>query len=229
MRRSPHLFAAAASIASMATAAAPAGARIDHVIVGVADMERGIAEIERLTGVRPVVGGTHPGRGTRNALMSLGDGTYLELLAPNPAEPMRNEEQRELRSLSRPAAIGWAVSANDATALRAALDGAGLATSEPEPGSRAKPDGATLNWVTFEFTQIDDPLAPFFIAWSNPQLHPSRTSPAGCRLISTAIASPLAGHLRRAIAALRLDVTVANARQRRMRITLACPAGRITL
>jgi hypothetical protein len=58
------------------------GVGIDHVILGINDLERGVREFESKTGVAPKRGGEHPGRGTQNALVSLGDGRYLEILAP---------------------------------------------------------------------------------------------------------------------------------------------------
>ncbi len=52
---------------------------VDHIILGAANLEAGMAAFEKATGVMPVRGGAHPGRGTQNALVSLGDATYLEL------------------------------------------------------------------------------------------------------------------------------------------------------
>ncbi len=45
--------------------ASPNADSVDHVVYATPDLERGMEEIERLTGVSPTLGGEHPGRGTR--------------------------------------------------------------------------------------------------------------------------------------------------------------------
>jgi hypothetical protein len=204
-------------------------AHVDHVIIGTSDLEWGMATLERLTGVRPVVGGAHPGQGTRNALLSLGDGTYLELYAPNPAETVVSPEVGELRLLTGLKPLGWAIAPGDDAAMRSALAAQGFALGAPEAGSRARPDGSVLQWETFGFDHFDDALAPFFIRWQQPaDMHPSRTSPGGCRLVAIHLREQAPGRLADALRPLRLAVTVAKAREQRMEVDLACPNGPVS-
>src|SRR4030095_150652 len=102
---------------------------IDHVILGINNLKNGIDELERLTGVRAVFGGTHPGRGTQNALISLGGRQYLEILAPNPADRSAGENDY-LHALSSLKAVGWAIHADDLTSLQQRLRGEGVEMGE---------------------------------------------------------------------------------------------------
>jgi hypothetical protein len=197
---------------------------IDHILIGVADLDRGIEELTKATGVRPVYGGKHP-RGTHNALLSLGGHTYLELIALQP-DATSVPGMDDLRTLTKPTPIGWAVSATDMSALRRDLQRAGVAMSKPNDGSRITPDGRTLRWQTASpLNEVE--AAPFFIAWAAGTPHPSTTSPAGCTLASFGIASPDAKGLQSLIQALGIRVAVMRDRKTSYAVTLDCPKGHV--
>lgn len=208
---------------SAAAAAAPL-AQVDHVMLGIDDLERGIAQFEELTGVRPVFGGKHPG-GTHNALVSLGDGTYLEILAVQPgvAPP---EDYAGLKQLHTLTPIGWAVSSKDSAQLRNRLTSAGLAVTESTAGSRTTPAGTTLSWQTFGLKEGFDE-APFFIVWSPQSAHPSTTAPTGCKLQQWRVAGPHLRTLEQLRSALDLRIDVAEAKSTALRLSLQCPRGEV--
>lgn len=206
---------------------APVSARVDHLILGAADLDAGMREFEEKTGVRPAIGGQHPGRGTRNALASLGEGHYLEILAPQ-ADAADSDRVRALRALARLTPAGWAISVRDAEAARARLAAAGFGLSNAEPGARTRPDGTRLEWTTFEIARPEIAGAPFFIRWGERTTHPSQDAPGGCRLDRVQATTPAADDLRRALSAVSVDVPVAAGKDAGLEIVLSCPKGTVT-
>lgn len=201
---------------------------VDHVIVGISDLQRGIEELERLTGVRAVYGGAHPGRGTHNALMSLGGAQYLEILAPNPEDQGSTPWIGELGSLASLTPVGWAARSRDLAALQRTLEAQGVETGEIRPGARDRPDGTRIAWKTLDL-KAPSPLLPFFIEWEPGGAHPSETSPQGCRLTDFVLHDPAPEALRRPLQAAGLGVEVREAKEPGMRISLTCPKGDLVL
>src|SRR5258708_29690899 len=116
---------------------------LDHILLGVGDLDRGIAWLEQRTGVRAVFGGVHPGRGTRNALLSLGPRRYLEIIAPDPQQAgsaaSREWWAARLNALQEPRLLGWAAHTDDLAALAKSAAAAGLAIEPVRGGSRSRP------------------------------------------------------------------------------------------
>ena len=212
-------------------------AAIDHLVLACGTLESGIAWAERTFGVRPALGGRHPQWGTHNALLSLGEGCYLELLAPDPAAP-------EPRAGVGPFGLGafGAAGAPDAAPrltawmVRVPLGGlepacdamraAGVDCGAIREGARTRPDGSELRW---RLTVPPQPLlggaAPWLIEWSGAE-HPSRAAPAGCRLSWLEVMHPDPARVRAALGAAGVpQVRVKQAREPGIAAGVACPRG----
>lgn len=208
----------------------PALAAVDHLLLGVSDLEFGIDWVEKTVGVRAAVGGSHPGRGTCNALLALSGRQYLEIIAPDPAQP--EGARSELRELQDPRLITWAAATNDIGAIEQRVRAAGLTTPGPRPGSRARPDGGQLTWTTLSIeTKFALGVAPipFFIEWHAASVHPSRDSPKGCELLTLAFEHPDADLLSRTLERIGIDATVRRSELPRILATLNTPNGRVVL
>jgi hypothetical protein len=178
-------LAGTAGLACRAANFRPAVAAVDHLLLGVSDLDRGVAWVEERTGVRAAAGGSHPGRGTRNALVSLGKRHYLEIIAPDPAQSSFNF-QIDVRPLEQPKLITWAASTTDIEYVAKSARDAGLKVFGPIDGSRQTPAGGLLKWKTLGVTHslrggAVDPV-PFFIEWDAGSRHPSEDSPGGANL-----------------------------------------------
>ena len=155
---------------------------LDHFMWAAADLDTAIAAFERLSGVRAGYGGSHPGRGTRNALASLGIDIYLELIAPDPAQSLAGTPGAELQRLARPCVHAFVAVSRDLAAVQQAYARCGVRADLLE-GGRQTPSGGFVRWkILIPSPNEFGPFAPLFIDWLD-SVHPATTSTPGCTLV----------------------------------------------
>ena len=207
---------------------------VDHLVLGVSDLQKGIQWFEKKTGVRAMIGGKHPNRGTQNALVSFGNRQYLELLAPDPDQP-GHPRAADLLKLTTPRLVLWASATDEIDALSQHANGAKLMAMGPMDGSRRRPDGKLLKWRSFNVAREADKdvvyfnILPFFIQWDKDSLHPSVDSPAGCQLLSLEFEHPDGGKLADVMKSLGINAKIAKANTPAIKATLKSTKGNVLL
>lgn len=196
---------------------------IDHIILGINNLEKGIAQFEELTGVAPVFGGVHPYSFTHNALVALDDEIYIEIMAPRPDAENIPDHFLTLENLTP---IGWAVRTHRAEHTKVKLKSARFTSTENKDGSRTKQDGTILTWTTFGIEGQDN--FPFFIEWGAGTVHPSASSPAGCTLQSFNIITPDDEAMNKLNTKLNLGLTITKGLEQQLQVIIDTPKGKVT-
>ena len=205
-------------------------ASVDHLVWATPDLDEGIRELERLTGVRASPGGKHPSWGTHNALLSLGPGIYLEILAPDPSvPPPARERPFGLDRLDRPRLVTWAAREPDLENRIVAIADTGIDLGDILTGGRVRPDGVALRWrLTSPRAMLEAGVVPFLIDWGTSP-HPSETAAPGLALVALAIEHPEPDHLRRLLSPFALDLPIHRASAPALVATIDSPRGRLEL
>ena len=217
---------AAFSLRKPAALAQTSPAWLDHVVLGISDLEQGVRSFEQASGVRPIAGGEHPGAGTHNALASAGGRAYLEILAPVPDEDL-HEGWKELADLDQLTPLIWAVGVSNVDLARKTLEEAGFATTIPTAGSRTTKDGATLAWKTSLIQAPAMAVAPFLIEWQEGVEHPAMTAPGGCELTALELKTTSPAALARLLKAVQIEASVEVSDDPGFALMLDCPNGEI--
>lgn len=224
------------SIWATETKAASFPAVLDHILLGSSDLERGIAFVEEHTGVRAAFGGVHPGRGTQNALISLGEPSreepnprrYLEIIAPDPKQS-NVQQYSVITKLKEPRLIGWAAHRDDLDKFAERVGREGVEFEGPQPGSRQRPDGKVLHWKALRLKDDRGGLLPFFIEWSKDSVHPSVDAPRGCHLESFELLTADADALAKTADQLGLGVAISKAAESQIRVVIRCAGKELKL
>ncbi len=157
---------------------------IDHIIIGVNNLEQATTLFTQKLGLAVSGGGIHPTGGTANRIIVIGD-TYLELIAVH--TPAEAQESMLGRLAIREGYLNFVLATNDIKADSRTMANRGVSIIGPAPGSLRAADGRTRGWSR---TTIERPdLAqryPFIIqhdsigeerrfrlaGWATPPEHP---------------------------------------------------------
>lgn len=130
---------------------------IDHIVIAVTDLAEAVRDYEAL-GFTVLPGGEHP-RGSRNALVVLADGAYLEIIAFSRPVP----EFRWWRVLDQAGAglVDYALLPRDSLdADTARIREQGIEIDGPINGERLQPDGVRMAWRS---SRPPEPDIPFLV------------------------------------------------------------------
>lgn len=148
--------------------------RLDHLsfAAGHGGLDGTVQRISALLGEPFSDGGVHPRFGTRNRVLPLREGTYLEVVEvlDHPASDKAPFGQAvRARSETGGGWLGWCVATDELQTVEQRLGRAAV------KGNRHLPDGDLLEWQQIGVRGMQsDPQLPFFVHWLSGQAsHPS--------------------------------------------------------
>jgi catechol 2,3-dioxygenase-like lactoylglutathione lyase family enzyme len=169
---------------------------LDHIIIGVSDLEQATKVFSEKLGLAASGGGIHPTGGTANRIIVIGD-TYLELITVRtPGEAQQGMLDRLAKGDGY---LNFVLSSNDIEADSKAMLSRGISIIGPKQGELRSADGHTRRWSRIDVEKPDMVQRyPFVIqhdstgeerrfrlaGWAQPPAHPL----GAIKVLSTTIA-----------------------------------------
>jgi hypothetical protein len=195
---------------------------LDHFMYAVSSLEDGIAWAQEIFQVTPDLGGAHPGQGTQNALISLGD-SYLEIIAPDPKQSLEGNLGGRLSQLAAPGLVTW-VLRGELESIKTQCAPHALKMIGPFDTQRQTPDAQLLQWqLLFARNAQFSGCMPFFIDWLACP-HPSRTNVVGGEFVSLDVFHPQAEAMNAVMADIGGPITV-QAGEARLQLNIKTKLG----
>jgi hypothetical protein len=207
----------------------PLPSDVDHLVYAVPDLAAGVAAIAALLGVAPSPGGPHPGLGTRNFLVSLGESCYLEVIGPDPEQPQPSRPRPfGLDRLTGGRLVGWAIHDSDLERRVARSREKGYDPGPILPLSRQSPSGL-IEWrLTMRGEPGGDGLVPFAIDWGKTP-SPALSSTPGCTLRGLRAEHPRPEEIETMVEAFGTQIDVTRGTAPALVARIATPRGEVEL
>ncbi|WP_420474204.1 VOC family protein [Noviherbaspirillum sp. ST9] len=215
----------------------PIASTLDHIVIVASALEEGVDFCEKKLGVKLAPGGEHIRVGTHNALLNLGSGVYMEVIAVNPKAAATDcprwfgmdwPEQRK-RAAGGPYLATFVARTNDISHA---------VTELSQLGPVRDMQRGALEWritIRDDGALVEGGTLPTVIQWPD-GAHPTQKMPAsGCSLVRLDVFHPQPTHLREAWRRIglaedeRLRIASAASSPPGLVAHVATPAGIVTL
>lgn len=174
---------------------------LDHVSVCGSNLDT-LRQDFTAVGLTPDVGGPHGNGITQMAMIGFDDGTYIELIAPIKVGVSAGSEWSKFMN-DEAVTCAWAVGTNVLLQEVDRLKKAGIPVTAPEPGSRKRPDGMSIEWKKANVgAGTPGSMLPFIIEDQTPRAWRVQVSPS-------VQGSPVSGVENVVIAVSNLDASIA--------------------
>ncbi len=187
---------------------------------------------ETLLGVRPIFGGNHQSFGTKNALINLDHGIYLELLAADEDNSTVSKPRwMGVDRLTKNQITRWAlksdVMAKDARTLKKYHSQMGTLTQ----GSRNTKEGFLLHWeLLMPLADPEVELVPFAIDWRKSEQHPSEMLPnMKCCFLGLKGIHPQPEIFDEVFKKLGFELSIDKGKETALKLQVQCPNGLVTI
>lgn len=158
---------------------------IDHIVYCVPDLDKAIDNFHDKTGTKPVIGGRHLKKGTRNALVNLENKCYLEFLAIDKKSSIIAPRWMGIDLINEPTITRWSLKSTDLKAEQAILRTYNPELGQIEEGQRMTTEGKLLKWqMSLPLAHPKVELVPFITDWSQSEMHPTDALAEECSLVS---------------------------------------------
>jgi hypothetical protein len=158
---------------------------IDHIVYAVPNLGKAIDDFESLTGIRPTFGGYHTTRGTKNAVVNLGNACYLELITID-------EENKNILAprwmgvdfIEKAQMVRFALKSDNLESDSAILQKYNPQMGEINGGQRKMTNGKMLTWeMILPLAVPAVEIVPFMTDWRKSELHPTDSMTRECTFI----------------------------------------------
>jgi len=200
--------------------------QIDHLVYAGPDLNEALDMATVTLGVDAVPGGQHLGLGTRNYLVNLDKGSYLEIIGPDPDQPEPDQPRPfGIDELRDPQLVGWAARTDDIDRAVVAARENDVGLGDPVSMQRETTDGELLSW---RLTPPSAGVIPFLIDWGETP-HPAESLPAAAHLVGLRLETKERDEVKAAVKSLGLEVDVRWGFEERLAATIDVEGSRVVL